>query len=123
MRVCIFADACDAAAAQQVLHALPADAYGHLFLVSDPWTVSEADSPLEGPARVQITLVTPRPGRHALAEAMTGWAAEWLPSGVTVSASPTVWVLPGASAALSAAGHECVTHLITALPSDQLIHG
>lgn len=115
--MCIFADTCDLVAAQQVLLALPADAYGQVYIADDAL-------PVCGPERVQINRVRTRPGVCALAEAMSGWAAEWLPEGIdAVSDTPTVWVLPGASAALAAADHECVTRLITALPSSQLIHG
>lgn len=118
--MCIFADACDFAAAQQVLLGLPADAYGQVYIADG----EQSAIPLEAPTRVQVNRMRPRAGGCALAEAMSGWAAEWLPSGTTAgSDSPTVWVLPGATTALSAADHECVTRLITALPSDQLIHG
>lgn len=117
MKVCIVADACDFAAAQQVLLGLPADAYGQVYVADDTL-------PLGAPERVQVNRVTSRPGQCALAEALSGWAAEWLPEGAaSAGASPTVWVLPGATAALAASEHECVTRLLTALPSDQLIHG
>ncbi|WP_256838549.1 hypothetical protein [Ornithinimicrobium faecis] len=120
IRVCIFAAACDVAAAQQVLLDLPGDAYGQVYLADDT-----ADGmPLTAPERVQVNRVRPHRGSCALADAMSGWAAEWLPEGVgPVGDSPTVWVLPGATTALAAADHECVTRLITALPSNQLIHG
>lgn len=117
MRVCIFAESCDVAAAQQVLLDLPPDAYGQVYVADDAL-------PLGAPARVQINRVTSRPGRCALAEALSGWAAEWLPEGAaSTDESPTVWVLPGATASLAASEHECVTRLLTALPSHQLIHG
>lgn len=117
--MCIFADSCDLSAAQQVLLSLPADAYGQLYITADPDSL-----PLLAPERVQVNWVRPRPGRCALADAMSGWAAEWLAdrSG-PASQGPTVWVLPGASATLAASEHECVTRLITVLPSSQLIHG
>ena len=118
--MCIFADACDFLAAQQVLLGLPADAYGQVYIADG----EQQGIPLEAPTRVQVNRMSPSRGRCVLAEAMSAWAAEWLPDGTTSgSDSPTVWVLPGATAALSAADHECVTRLITALPSDQLIHG
>lgn len=116
MRVCIFADSCDFAAAQQVLLGLPADAYGQVY-------VADGEMPLGAPERVQINQVTSGPGRCALAEALAGWSAEWLPECGTGAESPTVWVLPGATATLAAADHEGVRRLITVLPSDQLIHG
>lgn len=118
MRVCIFADTCDVAAAQQVLLGLPADAYGQVYLAGDEGL------PLGAPARVQVNRVSSRCGSCPLAAAMTAWAAEWLPESATpAEQTPTVWVLPGATEALRSAEHECVTRLITALPSDQLIHG
>lgn len=120
IRVCIFAEACDFAAAQEVLLGLPADAYGQVYLAVD----ASGGIPLTAPERVQVNTVRPSPGSCALADAMSGWAAEWLPEGTgPVSDGPTVWVLPGATTALAAADHECVTRLITALPSNQLIHG
>ncbi|MCK0113132.1 hypothetical protein MWU75_13360 [Ornithinimicrobium sp. F0845] len=117
MKVCIFAGACDAAAAQEVLLSLPADAYGQVYVADDTM-------PLGAPERVQINRVTSRPGACAMAEALSGWSAEWLPEcAAAAGESPTVWVLPGAAAALAAADHESVTRLITVLPSNQLIHG
>lgn len=118
MRVCIFAAACDLTVAQEVLLGLPPDAYGQVYLAD----TDEVD--LVAPARVQVNRLSPALGPCPLAEAMTGWAAEWLPEGVELTGDiPTVWVLPGATDDLRSAGHECVTRLITALPSDQLIHG
>ncbi|NLG23491.1 MAG: hypothetical protein GX555_18925 [Actinomycetales bacterium] len=117
MKVCIFADACDFAAAQEVLLGLPADAYGQVYVADDTM-------PLGAPARVQVNRVTSSPGRCALAEALSGWSAEWLPEcAASAAESPTVWVLPGATATLAASDHEGVRRLITVLPSDQLIHG
>lgn len=115
--MCIFADTCDVAAAQQVLLGLPADAYGQVYLAGD-----EA-LPLGAPARVQVNRVSSRCGACPLAAAVGAWVAEWLPEGGSGDDAPTVWVLPGATTALAAAGHEGVTRLITALPSNQLIHG
>lgn len=115
--MCIFADACDSAAAQHVLSSLPADTYGQVYVADDTM-------PLGAPERVQVNRVTSGPGRCALAEALAGWSAEWLPDcAATTTDTPTVWVLPGATTALSASDHEGVLRLITALPSDQLIHG
>lgn len=117
MKVCIFAGACDSAAAQEVLLGLPADAYGQVYVADDTM-------PLGAPERVQVNRVTARPGECALAQALTGWAAEWLPEcGDATTETPTVWVLPGATATLAATEHEGVRRLITALPSHQLIHG
>lgn len=119
MRVCIFADACDLSAAQQVLMDLPGDAYGQVYINADGDTV-----PLAAPERVQVNCLRACADRCALADALSGWAGEWLPSGLAPTGEgPTVWVLPGASARLSASDHESVTRLITELPSDQLIHG
>lgn len=117
--MCIFADRCDLAAAQEVLVDLPADAYGQVYVASEGWP-----GHLVTPERVQINWVQPYPGRCALTDAMAAWAAEWLPDGAGPGDhTPTVWVLPGAAAAVTASGDECVTRLITVLPSDQFIHG
>lgn len=118
--MCIFADACDVAAAQHVLRGLPEDAYGQVYLADD----SRDALPLDAPPRVQINRVCTRAGAGALADAMAGWAAEWLPAGSEPACDgPTVWVLPGAASRLTAGEHDCVTQLITALPSNQLLHG
>lgn len=102
-----------------MLLGLPADAYGQVYIAGDDEAV-----PLGAPSRVQVNWVRSRSGLCPLAAAMSGWAAEWLPDcALPDSQTPTVWVLPGATAALSAADHDCVTRLITALPSEQLIHG
>lgn len=118
-RVCIFADACDLLAARQLLLELPDDAYGQLYISADHEPIV-----LPAPSRVQVSWLGHRVGACALAEAMAGWAAEWLPDGTDPEQQgPVVWVLPGAAAALAASGHECVTRLITVLPSSQLIQG
>ena len=115
--MCIFAGACDRAAAEQVLQGLPADAYGQVYVADDAM-------PVGAPERVQVNRLASRLGRCALADALSGWCAEWLPDGAApTSDAPTVWVLPGATTALSATDNEDVARLITALPSDQLIHG
>lgn len=117
MKVCIFAAACDVAACQEVLRALPADAYGQVYVADETAT-------LGAPERVQVNRVTSRPGRCALTEALSGWSAEWLPEcAASTQESPTVWVLPGASATLSASGDDAVRRLITVLPTEQLLHG
>lgn len=79
---------------------------------------------LVAPARVQVNSLQACPGRCALTDALTGWTGEWLAEGTAASTeSPKVWVLPGASARLGVTQPDGVTRLITALPSDQLIHG
>lgn len=117
--MCIFADACDLSAAQKVLLDLPADAYGQLYINDDGVPVS-----LMAPERVQVNRLRACPGRCALADALSGWAGEWLPEGWDPTGeTPTVWMLPGATARLCASDHDGVTRLITVLPSDQLMHG
>lgn len=124
MRVCIFADACDRQAVQQVLFDLPSDAYGQVYINSATDLDGDESLLLAAPERVQVNSLQTCAGRCALSEALTGWAGEWLPEGTDGSSeSPTVWVLPGATARLSASQQEGVARLITALPSDQLIHG
>lgn len=177
MRVCIFADGCDRAAAQQLLATLPRDTYGHVFIAADAVDAQGRSLPDDGPLasgpavnepvlgtsvddlgdtsvhalvdamvdevavgvvaapakgacadlaapeRVQVSWLSSRGGPCPLAEAMSGWAAEWLPGEGCAEDAPTVWLLPGASTRLSGGDHDCVTRLITALPSDQLIHG
>ncbi|GAA1139237.1 hypothetical protein GCM10009583_06190 [Ornithinicoccus hortensis] len=122
--MCIFADACDRLAAQQVLLDLPADAYGQVYINTGTDLPDDDALRLVAPARVQVNSLQTRPGRCALTDALTGWTGEWLPEGTAASTeSPKVWVLPGASARLGVTQPDGVTRLITALPSDQLIHG
>ena len=109
-------------AAQQVLSGLPADAYGQAFVVADATSVT---APLlDAPPRVQVCVLTACEQRCVLAEVVSGWAAEWLPQDAVPGEDvPSVWVLPGAAAALAGGGHEGVTRLITALPTHQLMQG
>ncbi len=108
-------------AAQQVLSGLPADAYGQAFVVDDGSVTAPL---LDAPPRVQVCVLPARERRCVLAEAVQGWAAEWLPEDATPGADgPTVWVLPGAAAALAGGGHDGVTRLVTALPTHQLMQG
>lgn len=119
-RVCIFADLRDLPAVERLLADLPGDVYGQLYIASE-----FEFGQLPGPERIQAMWIAPGFTQGCvLSGALASWSAEWLTDEALATGDlPLVWVFPWAAAALAKTGAECVTRMVTQLPSTHLAEG